>query len=115
MVYVCIFALGSFQARTLKSDYDITGVGDMYSGASVQVFNSLTMNVQHDIYEIAGKDPDRFEDSEFQQELNQRLAGKYSFLVIRKGEEIIFSGNAGGDEEELKTELPDYRLSLIHI
>ncbi|MCD2493355.1 HAMP domain-containing histidine kinase [Lacrimispora sp. NSJ-141] len=111
MVYICIFALGSFQARTLKSDYDITGVGDMYSGASVQVFNSLTMNVQHDIYEIANKDPDQFEDAGYQQELNQRLAGKYSFLVIRKGEEIIFSGNTDGDEAELKTELPDYRSS----
>lgn len=111
LVYICLLALSGYQVRALKADYDITGVGDMYSGASVQVFNSLTMTVQQDMHKVASESPDRFLDKNYQQELNQRLAGKYSFLVVRKGEEIIFNGNSSEDIAQLQMELPEYRSS----
>lgn len=109
LVYVCILALGSYQSRVLKADYDISGVSDLYSGASVQVFNSLTMGVQQDIHEAAVQSPDQFEDPEYQKELNKKLSGKYSFLIVRKGDEIIYNGNASEDIDALEQELPEYR------
>ena len=107
LIYVCMTALGSYQRRSLKSDYGISGVGDLYSGASVQVFNSMTMSIQQDISKAAQSDPDQFEDRAYLVTLNQKLAGKYSFLIVRKGDEILYNG---GDlnAEELEAELPDY-------
>ncbi len=109
MLYLCLLVLGNFQGRALKSDYDISGVGDMYSGAAVKVFNSLTMAIQQDIAEAAGEDPDRFMDPEYQKELDQRLAGKYSFLIVRRDGVIIYNGSSGDDMEELVRELPDFK------
>ena len=107
LIYVCMTALGSYQRRSLKSDYGISGVGDLYSGASVQVFNSMTMSIQQDISKAAQSDPDQFEDRAYLVTLNQKLAGKYSFLIVRRGDEILYNG---GDlnAEELEAELPDY-------
>ena len=109
MLYLCLMILGNFQGRLLKSDYDISGVGDMYSGAAVRVFNSLTMAIQQDIAKAAGEMPDCFADPEYQQALNQRLAGKYSFLIVRREGEIIFDGSPEEDLEELVGELPDFK------
>ena len=109
MLYLCLTVLGNFQGRALKSDYDISGVGDLYSGAAVRVFNSLTMAIQHDIAKTAKDQPDSFADPEYQSKLNQRLAGKYSFLIIRRGHEIIFNGSLEDDIGELVAELPDFK------
>ncbi len=109
MLYLCLMILGNFQGRLLKSDYDISGVGDMYSGAAVRVFNSLTMAVQQDVAKAAEEQPDSFADPEYQQALNQRLAGKYSFLIVRREDAIIFDGSTGEDIEELVRELPDFK------
>ena len=107
LIYVCMTALGSYQSRSLKSDYGISGVGDLYSGASVQVFNSMTMSIQKDISRAVQSDPDQFENRTYLVTLNQRLAGKYSFLIVRKGDAILYNGGDLGTEE-LEAELPDY-------
>lgn len=108
MLYLCLTVLGNFQVRTLKSDYDIRGVGDMYSGVAVKAFNSMTMVVQRDISQMAAEDPDRFQDASYQESLNRKLSGKSSFLLIRKGTEIIFDGSVDGNSEEVIKELPDF-------
>ncbi len=109
MIYLCMAVLGNFQGRVLKSDYDITGVGDVYSGASVQVFNTLTMGVQKDIARAAEESPDQFRDADYQEQLNERLAGKYSFLIVRQEDEILFNGSGEEGTEELLKELPPYK------
>ena len=70
LIYVCMTALGSYQSRSLKSDYGISGVGDLYSGASVQVFNSMTMSIQKDISRAVQSDPDQFENRTYLVTLN---------------------------------------------
>ncbi|MCI8549204.1 MAG: HAMP domain-containing histidine kinase [Lachnospiraceae bacterium] len=109
MLYLCLAVLGNFQNRALKSDYDIIGVGDMYSGAAVKMFNSLTMAIQQDITKAAKENPDCFAKLSYQQALNQRLAGKYSFLIVRKGNEIIFNGSSDESTEDLVEELPEFK------
>ncbi len=109
MLYLCLAVLGNFQSRALESDYDIIGVGDMYSGAAVKMFNSLTMAIQQDITKAAKENPDCFADLSYQQALNQRLAGKYSFLIVRKENEIIFNGSSEESIEDLVEELPEFK------
>lgn len=109
VLYLCLEVLGNYQGRLLKSDYDISGVGDMYSGAAVRVFNSLTMAIQQDIAKTARENPDSFAEQEYQGRLNQRLAEKYSFLIVRRDGEIIFNGGSEDDIEELVKELPEFR------
>ena len=53
MIYLCLTVLGNFQGRALKSDYDIAGVGDVYSVTAVRVFNSLTLEVQREVAQAA--------------------------------------------------------------
>ena len=113
MVYLCVAILGNFQGRALKSDYGISGVSDLYSGASVQVFNSLTMAIQQDIHKAAESSPDDFLREDYLEALNQRLAGKYSFLVVRKDEAIIYNGSADRDVKVLGEELPEYNGSNV--
>lgn len=105
MIYLCLTVLGNFQGRALKSDYDIAGVGDVYSVAAVRVFNSLTLEVQREVAQAAKESPDSFREPAYQEQLNEKLARKYSFLAVREGESLLYNGSGGGDEELLK-ELP---------
>lgn len=106
MVYLCIHAMGFFQARNLKSDYAISGVGDVYSGASVQIFNTLTATTWAEIDRAVSENPDRMQDPEFQHLLNEQLTGRLSSLLIFKDKELIFCGDSLMSEDEILALIP---------
>mgnify|MGYP000700733575 CR=1 FL=1 len=104
LIYGAITALSNYQIRSFQKTYGLSEQVDLLSGNSMQVFNRLTINSQKKIRDIAMNEPDRLEDPEYLAKVNEALREEYSFLLVRKGPDIIFSGDPEG--EKLSSQLP---------
>lgn len=106
LIYIAVVGLINYQGRTFQKNYGLSEQIDLLSGNSTQVFNRLTQAAQKTIQKAVEEDPGRFEDLSYLDMINAELEKKYSYVIIRKGDEITYSGSAEG--ERLVEQLPPY-------
>ncbi len=94
MIFAVVAGLGSYQMKAFRKAYNLTEHVDLLSGNSLQIFNRLTRETQKEISRILQSDPDQFDDQDFLQKLNDNLASKYAYMIVRKGNNIIYDGNS---------------------
>lgn len=94
MIFAVVAGLGSYQMRAFRKAYNLTEHVDLLSGNSLQIFNRLTRETQREISRILQSDPDQFNDQDFLQKLNDNLASKYAYMIVRKGNTLIYDGNS---------------------
>ena len=87
----------------LGVDVDSLGI----ASNSVQIFASSTDNIYGELRETADNKSENLEDAAFLEELNDRLKKRSSFLIIRKGNDIYYSGDAA-KTTEIRELLPLY-------
>lgn len=107
LIYIAIIGLNNYQAKTFSETYGIAEQVDLTGGSSIRVFSHLTESVQRDIDKDLKNQPDLFTDQQYLEELNRRLASKYSFLIVRRDGQFLFIG----DEDtvvELQEELLNF-------
>ncbi len=102
-----VFVIGfqKFQIKAIETTYGIQS-GD-YSDLinPVQMLNRYTKKNYQMLLNVARQDPDRFLDTGFLEEKNRQLRQKYSYLIVRREDEIFYHG--GGDSLHAEV-LPSY-------
>lgn len=92
-----ICALGrvivTYQVNSIQQTYDVEYNTMQLITNPIQLLNRVTRNVYNQIKLSALKSPQDLEDMDFIRGLNDELSDKYSFVVVRKGEKVIFNGN----------------------
>lgn len=82
------------QVRLIEENYDIDTDGYEDVSNPIILFNKLTMKNYHDIAKATDETPEKFEkDKDYLERLNEKLSKKYSFLIVRKGSDIIYNGD----------------------
>ncbi|MCI8875310.1 MAG: HAMP domain-containing histidine kinase [Lachnospiraceae bacterium] len=94
------------QIKALEQTYGFDDSDYSYLMNSVQLLNRYTIKDYGNLTEIAENYPDRLLDEEYQIRLNQELQKKYSYLIIRREDRIIYKGNDASLLEG--SSLPDY-------
>ena len=102
---LALIGFSRYQIRSLETNLGISGVTYESLSDSVQVLNKATQSNFEKIKEKSAVQPDAFLDKEYLNRLNDELKTKYSFLIVRKGDLLYYSGS---DEsvEKLFSELP---------
>ena len=109
LITVFIGALGNYQLGRIRTTYNIdTDIAEIMANSSIQVFTALSDQIQETIQEQLKENPDQFADMDFLRAENRRLMGKYSYLIVRKDNEIIFDGHSGKLPGVPAGELPAY-------
>lgn len=109
LICVAVTGLSDYQAKSFRKAYGLNEQIELFSGNSMQIFNRLTKTSQEEIREGLRKSPEKFEDLAFLEMVNQQLLTHYAFLVVRKGEELIFVGEPNAlDNSRLYEMLPEY-------
>lgn len=98
LIYIAVMGLVNYQGRTFQKTYGLTEQIDLFAGNSTQLFNRLTQGAQRSIQKAAKEDPGRFEDQEYLETINSELEKMFSYLLLRKGDEIVYSGSEEGRE-----------------
>lgn len=106
LIFIAAAGLINYQGRTFQKTYGLNEQIDLLSGNSTQIFNRLTLEIQKMIQNTVEEDADLFEQEDYLLSLNVELQKKYSYLLVRKDDEILFSGSKEG--EELFDHLPPY-------
>ncbi len=59
----------------------------------LQILNRFTRGAYNNISLIANDSPETFEDKEFIDKLNKDIGARFSFIILRKNDEIIYNGS----------------------
>ena len=104
---VVLFGFKNFQMKNLEQTYGLEDGADYnYLTNSLQLLNRFTRDDFEKIKKIAARKPEKLEDVSYLEELNSSLQEKYSYIIVRKDEDIIFDG--AEDARDLPKDLPAY-------
>lgn len=100
-----LFGLQKFQIAAIEQTYGITADNYVNLMNPVQILNRYTKADYNRLLKEVKLNPDRFLELEFLEEINQQLKKKYSYLIVRREDDIVYMG----DQTDLKEEdLPGY-------
>lgn len=83
--------ISQYQFRLMKEYYGIETSYDTFSDSTL-FLNKITQKLYGEIERDADMTPEKFQDVSYLEALNKQLQDKYSFLVVREDETIIFNG-----------------------
>ena len=104
---IVLVGFKNFQMKNLEQTYGLEETSDYnYLTNSLQLLNRFTKKDFEEIQKIAKSKPEKLEDRVYLDELNQKLLEKYSYIIVRKDEEILYAGVS--DLKKMPKNLPDY-------
>lgn len=81
------------QIISIQQTYDVDSNTIQVITNPMQLLNRVTRGVYNEIKLCALKEPERLENMDYIRKLNSELVGKYSFIVLRKGDKIEYAGD----------------------
>ncbi|MDY3251395.1 MAG: HAMP domain-containing sensor histidine kinase [Candidatus Choladocola sp.] len=105
----CVAGLGftSYQMRMIEENYGVP-ISFESMADSMQVIGKSTQSVFEKLKRQAEDDPEVFLDETYLSKINEELSGRYSYLLVRKNEDIYYNGS-NQDVSKLFQELPAFR------
>ncbi|QHQ60378.1 HAMP domain-containing protein [Anaerocolumna sedimenticola] len=109
-IFLITLAAGTivrFQVNSIEETYDVKSDTIKLISNPLQILSRLTRGVYNEIVITSKQEPEKFEDETYINYLNSELTGKYSYIVLRKGNQFIYSGN-NENLDYIKRYLPKY-------
>ena len=101
---MALFVIGSF----LNTNNGEAPLGNGFNlNWAVQSYGQLTEEIAIDIDEVIDKDSATLESKEYLDELNNAVLDKNSYIVVRKDENVYYTGNEASSER-IFNRLPEY-------
>ena len=101
-----LFGFQQIQMKAIEQTYGVDDDNYGYLSNSVQLLNRYTKDIYNELQKASEDAPQKFGDEAFLEDLNKRLEGKSSYLIVRKGGELSYIGKNASTV--LLTHLPDY-------
>ena len=102
-----IWGFGQYQMKAVRQIYNIDGNAYDYFVNSFKVLSHFTKSDYEQLQDVAKDEPEKLEDKLYLDGANQRLAEKYSYLIVRKGQDLLYNGD-NGSNTILEGDLPEY-------
>ena len=93
-----LFSMQHIQMRAIEQTYGVEGDGYSYFSNSVQLLSRFTREIYREVYKVADNQPEKLEDGAYLEKINQQLEEKASYLIVRKGQELVYMD---GEEQAL--------------
>lgn len=106
VVMVCVFS--RFQLLAIEKAYDVSGTTLESFSNTTEILANLTKKSLHKLKETAETSPEKMEDATYLEKVNEGLKEKKTYLLVRKGQTIIYMGTNSEESEEVIAQLPEY-------
>ena len=103
-----VFAFSQLQLRTIEKNYGITGATYESLTNPVRMLSKATEGSYQQLRITANRKVEKFEDIAYLDSVNQELKSMNSYLVVRKGEDISYSGSGADFSSKVYEDLPEY-------
>lgn len=110
IVLACLLSWSflNVQVKLIEQNYGIKDV-DIYSITNmVQLLNRYTIEDFQEIVNVAEGSPEDLENIAYLKEIDKELKNKHSYLVVRKGNYILYNG--GEDNVHIIQSLPEFEV-----
>lgn len=105
----CLLAyIGNMQIRNMEEKYGVKNLGIESLANQVKIYNKLTQEVYDSLVVKIHDDVEGIVEPEYLNTLNKELNEKYSFLILKRSDEIIYNG-CPDSESDIINKLPDYK------
>lgn len=101
-----IVGFQQIQMRTIRQTYGVDTDGYNYFGNSLQLLNRYTKDDYEGLLKVSQEEPQKFEDEDYLDSMNEKLESKYSYLVVREAKELTYIGS--DYDASLLTKLPEF-------
>lgn len=102
-----MWGFGQFQMRAMRQIYNVDGNAYDYLVDSFRAISRFTKSDYETVEKVAEETPEKLKDISYLDEINRELEEKYSYLIVRKEEELIYNGNSQ-NESAIEEKLPKY-------
>ena len=111
IMFCLIIGIGNYQINLIEDKYDIeiSSYEKLYN--SVGILDQITNNVRCEIQKIKEEDTNKLLDTQYLKKLNDKLSSKYTYIVVRKGDDIIFNG-LEDEYNTIENIIPDYNEAM---
>lgn len=106
LALVVLFSFQKIQLKVIAQTYGVENDDYSYFSNSMQLLSRFTRDSFERIRKTAIEQPEKLEEAAYLDEINQVLKDKCSYLVMRKGDMLVYIGGSAGSS--LLTELPAY-------
>ena len=107
LAVLVLFSMQHIQVRAIEQTYGIESDGYYnYFSNSVQLLSRFTRDIYKDLYSVAENKPQKIEEKDYLEQVNESLEEKASYLIVRKGQELVYIGQNAATS--LLTQLPEY-------
>lgn len=94
---VTFFLFSAAQMRMIEDTYGIHNVDTYGFANSMQILNRYTSEDFVKLQKVADTHAEKLENEEYLDKVNKALQGKFSYLVVRKNEDIIYNGGEANE------------------
>lgn len=103
---ITMWGFGRYQMKAIRQIYNVDGNAYDYFINSFKVLSHFTQSDYEELQRVTRETPEQMEDVSYLKKVNKKLEKKYSYLIIRREEELIYEGDS---ERNLPEEcLPEY-------
>lgn len=113
ILFVPIFLAGivsvgflNIQVKLIEENYGLQNA-DMFNITNVvQLLNRYTTPDFEELIQVSEERPSKLENKDYLKTVDKKLKEKYSYLIVRKGDELLYNG--GVDNAHVISVLPEY-------
>lgn len=106
LTIIAFLLIGIYLVNAQKG-YGIREMDYSMMSENMQEFVNTTDEAYYVLQEQIAKDPAKLEDKEYLEEVSSKISRKATYLIVRKGEELYYSGSEEG-AKRLFSKLPGY-------
>ncbi len=107
-----MWGFGKYQMHALRQIYDTDGNAYEYFLNSFEALSRFTKSTYENLQKVAESEPEKLEDIAYLNQVNTELERKYSYLIVRCGDELIYDGNESLNQG-LKGDLSEYDSDVL--
>ena len=108
-----ITVMNRFQMKKVRDNYGITDTQNIFFGNSLEVLHALNESIRREVLDAAETDSALLRDTEYLENLNETLLKRNSYLILRSGKQLVYSGLPEG--KELFSRLPSFHGPEINL
>ena len=92
---VTVWGFGQLQAKGINQSFEMEESAPYeYLTNSLRMISRFTKADYEELLTLSENDPDQLADSDFLETENEDLSKRFSYLVVRKGNELIYAGDS---------------------
>lgn len=107
-----VWGFGQYQMKTIRQIYNMDGNAYEYFVNSFKALSHFTKPTYEKLQKVAKETPEKLEDQTYLNKINQELEKKYSYLIVRRENKLVYEGDKE-TEHSLRDDLPEYDSDVL--